>query len=97
MTDTLISLISIFIGIIAAYSTAFLFPKYSFDLVGNSIAGVFGSIFFIKFFGRLGFNPTAIMLAGEVNISLLFINLIVSFLGGTVALILIASFKNKLN
>ncbi len=97
MTDTLIALISIFVGIIGANLVQFITKEYSFDMVGNSIAGVFGSIFLIKFFGRLGFNPTHIMASGKVNIFLFSINMFVSFLGGFVAVILIKKLAFKMN
>ena len=51
MTETLISLLSILLGIVGANSTGFVFKKYSFGVVGNTIAGVFGSILLIKSFG----------------------------------------------
>ena len=97
MTDTLISLISILIGIIGANSTAFFFRKYSFDLVGNTIAGVFGSILFIKSFGRFGFDPVSIMQTGSTNLPLFFLNCLVSFLGGAIAIVLIKLIKETMN
>ena len=97
MTDTLISLISILIGIIGANLTGFVFKKYSFDIIGNTIAGVFGSIFFIKSIGRLGFDPKSIMQSGDVNIYLFTINSIVSFCGGLITVIIIKKIKNKMN
>ncbi|MDO9274999.1 MAG: hypothetical protein Q7T92_05540 [Lutibacter sp.] len=93
MTDTLISLISIVIGIIGANLTGFLFKKYSFGIVGNTIAGVFGSVLFIKSLGRLGFDPISIMKLGSVNFNLFIINAAVSFCGGVVAVILIRKLK----
>ncbi|CAM3297875.1 hypothetical protein [Zobellia roscoffensis] len=97
MTDTLISLLSILIGITGAYSTARIFKKYSFGIIGNTIAGVFGSILFIKSFGRLGFNPQSIMEFGEFHLTLFIINLVVSFLGGSLTVILISKLKHKMN
>ncbi|MGJ8738425.1 hypothetical protein [Zobellia laminariae] len=97
MTDTLISLISIFIGIVGANITASIFKKYSFGIIGNTIAGVFGSILLIKLFGRLGFTPQLIMQSGNFHLSLFIINSIVSFLGGSLAVILITKLKNKMN
>lgn len=97
MTDTLISLISIFIGIIGANITGYIFKKYSFGIIGNTIAGVFGSIFLIKSFGRFGFDPKSIMQLGSINYSLFIINIIVSFLGGVIAVILISKLKNRMN
>ena len=97
MTDTLISLISILIGIIGANLTGFIFRKYSFGLVGNTIAGVFGSILFIKSFGRLGFDPVSIMQTGSTNLPLFFLNCLVSFLGGAIAIVLMGKFKETIN
>ena len=97
MTDTLISLISILMGIIGANLIVFVRKKHSLGITGNTIAGVFGSIFFIKSLGRLGFNPTSIMQSGNVNVNLFIINLIVSFCGGMLAVIFIKMVKNKMN
>ena len=97
MTATLISLISILTGIIGANIAAIVFKKYSFGIIGNTISGVFGSIFFIKSFGRLGFDPFKIVQAGNFNLELFSLNLIVSFFGGVIALILIKKLKIILN
>jgi len=97
MTETLISLVSILTGIVGANLTGFLYKKYSFGLVGNSIAGVFGSIFFIKSLGRLGFSPISIMQQGSVNYGLFILNIIISFCGGALALILIKKLKAKMD
>ena len=97
MTETLISLISILIGIIGANSTGFILKKYSFGILGNTIAGVFGSVFLIKSFGRLGFDPLSIMQNETFNGLLFSVNCIVSFLGGVLGLIAIKLIKKKLN
>ena len=97
MTATLISLLSILSGIIGANATGITFKKYSLDILGNTIAGVFGSILFIKSFGRLGFDPLTITSNGNINITLLIINLIVSLFGGVVGVILIKRLKIILN
>lgn len=97
MTATLISLFSILTGIIGAYSTGIIFKKYTFGIVGNTIAGVFGSIFFIKSFGRLGFGPLSILESGNINFKLLILNLTVAFFGGIIAVILIQKLKAKMN
>lgn len=97
MTQTLISLISIFVGIIGGNIAAVIFKKYSFGVIGNTIAGVFGSIFFTKMFGRLGFDPFSIMKSGTFNLTLLIINIMVSFFGGAIGLIAINWLKNKMN
>ncbi|WP_072349371.1 hypothetical protein [Flavobacteriaceae bacterium A100] len=97
MTGTLISLISIFIGIIAANLFGLFKNKYSFGFIGNTLIGVFGSILLIKSFGRLGFNPWSIMNNGDFNSLLLTINLIVSALGGVLGLVFTRFIYNKMN
>lgn len=97
MTATLISLLSILVGIIGANSTAFVFKKYSFGIIGNTISGVFGSILFIKSFGRLGFDPFSIVQSGSINLKLLFFNFIAAFFGGAIVLILIKKLKVLMN
>ncbi|WP_299526876.1 hypothetical protein [uncultured Lutibacter sp.] len=97
MTHTLISLISIIVGIIGANIAGIILKKYTLGITGNTIAGVFGSILLIKSFGRLGFNPNAIMNLGSINFNLLSINILVSFLGGAIAVILIQKLKAKMN
>lgn len=88
MTGTLISLISIFIGIIAANIYGYLKQKYSFGFTGNTLVGVFGSILLIKTFGRLGFDPWSIMNNGDFDAVRLVVNLFMSALGGITLLIL---------
>jgi len=97
MTATLISLISIFVGILGANTAGFYFKKYSFGIVGNTIAGVFGSIFFIKSFGRLGFDPMSIIKSGNIDLILFAINLLVSLFGGIAAIIFAKRIKKILN
>jgi len=97
MTQTLISLISIVIGIIGANVAGLILRKYTLGIIGNTIAGVFGSILFIKSFGRLGFDPNAIMKLGNINLYLFLINVIVSFLGGVIAVILIKKLRKTMN
>ncbi len=97
MTETLISLVSILIGIIGANLIEFIFKEYSFGIIGNTIAGVFGSIFFIKSFGRLGFDPVSIMQDGSVNIVLLIINLAASLCGSIIAVILAKQLQKMMN
>lgn len=96
MTETIISLISIALGIIGANFTGLKFKKYSFGLIGNSIAGVFGSIFLMKTLGRIGFDPISIMQNGTFNGLLFVVNCVVSFLGGGAAVILIAKLKRRM-
>jgi len=97
MTDTLISLISILVGIVGSNSIGYFYKKYSFGLVGNTISGVFGSVFFIKSFGRLGFDPKAILQLETMNYTLFTINSLVSFLGGALAVILLTKVKKRMN
>ncbi len=97
MTHTLISLISIIVGIIGANVAGLILKKYTLGITGNTIAGVFGSVLLIKSFGRLGFDPNAIMHFGSVNFNLLTINTLVSFLGGAIAVILIKKLKALMN
>ncbi len=82
MTATLISLISVMAGILGANLAGSIFKKYSFGLVGNTIAGVFGSVLLIKSFGRLGFDPSSVMESGSTNLLLFFLNIFTSFSGG---------------
>jgi len=97
MTPTIISLTSILIGISGANLAGYIFKTYSLGSIGNTISGVFGSAFFIKSFGRLGFDPISIMEFGNINYNLLIINFLVSFLGGVVAVILIHKLKTVMN
>lgn len=97
MTTTFISLISILIGILGANLAGIVFKKYSFGLIGNTIAGVFGGIFIIKFFRRLGFDPNSIVHLETVNYSLFTLNCFVSFFSGVIAVILISKLKQKFN
>lgn len=97
MTDTLISLISIYIGILGANLTGFVFKKQSFGVVGNTILGVFGSVFFIKSFGRLGFDPVSIMQSEEGAVYLFCVNAFISFIGGALAVLLLKKITTKRN
>ena len=97
MTGTLISLISILIGIVAANTFGYLNKKYSFQFIGNTLIGVFGSIFLIKSFGRLGFDPWSIMQNETFNGWLFLINCFVSILGGVFGLIFMKFLDNKMN
>ena len=95
MTQTLISLISIIIGIIGANLAGLILKKHTLGIIGNTIAGVFGSILLIKSFGRLGFDPNTIMKLGSFNLFIL--NSFVSFLGGVIAVILIKKLKTLMS
>ncbi|SDX08143.1 hypothetical protein [Aequorivita viscosa] len=97
MTDTLIAIISIFIGILGALLLSVFKKKYSMGFTGNTIAGIFGSIFFIKIFGRLGFDPISIMKTGEVNYALFAINMAVSLVGGAIGLLVTKLIVTKMN
>ena len=97
MTTTLISLISIIIGIVGANIIGYVFKQYSFGIIGNTIAGVFGSVFFIKSVGRLGFDPFSIMKLGSINFNLFILNCIVSLFGGIIAVILLKKLKLMMN
>lgn len=96
MTDTLISIISIFVGMFGAFLCAAWWNKYTLGFIGNTISGIFGSIFFIKMFGRLGFDPISIMKTGEMNLGLFTLNILVSLLGGAIGLIVIKLIKTKM-
>ena len=96
MTDTLMALISIFIGLVSANLFVFYVKKYSLGLIGNTIAGIFGSILFIKIFGRLGFGPKEIMQSGKTDLILFTINIIFSILGGVIGVILAKIFEKKM-
>ncbi|MCX7550361.1 hypothetical protein [Xanthomarina sp. F2636L] len=97
MTGTLISLLSILTGIIAANLLGYLKKKYSFGVIGNTLIGVFGSILLIKSFGRLGFDPWSIMNNGDFDGFQLAINLLVSAIGGAFGLVFAKWLINKLN
>ncbi|MEM5565457.1 hypothetical protein WNY78_10095 [Psychroserpens sp. AS72] len=97
MTGTLISLISIFIGIISANAFGSFNKKYSFGFTGNTLVGVFGSIFLIKTLGRLGFDPWSIMQDDIFHSRLFLINCLISILGGVLGLLLIKYLDNKMN
>ena len=96
MTETLISLVSIVWGIIGANLVGLTFKKYSFGLTGNTIVGVFGSVFFLKSFGRLGFDPVSIMNGGNLNVKLFILNSSVSIIGGCLAIIVAKAIKRKM-
>lgn len=97
MTQTVIALLSIIAGIIGANIFGWFISKYSVGLIGNTITGVFGSIFFIKTFGRLGFNPDSIMESGVFNELLFSVNIVVSISGGALAVFIASKLKTKMN
>lgn len=95
MTATLISLISILVGIIGANTAGFIFKKYTLGLTGNTIVGVFGSVFLIKSIGRLGFDPKSIVQVGNIDFKLFILNLLVSFLGGAITMLIVYKIKTR--
>ncbi|WP_299101599.1 hypothetical protein [uncultured Winogradskyella sp.] len=97
MTGTLISLISIIIGIISANTFGSIFKKYSLGFKGNTLIGVFGSILLIKTFGRLGFDPWSIMNNGDFDTFRLIINILFSALGGILGLVVSKFIVSKMN
>ncbi len=97
MTQTLLSLISVAVGIVGANLTGRIFKKHSLGLIGNTLAGVFGSAFLTKSFGRLGFGPDFIVEHNSINYGLFTLNVLVSFFGGAVALFIITKVKDKMN
>ena len=88
MNEGLIALLSIFFGIIGANAIILLRKKSSLALKGNTLVGVFSSVFIIKSFGRLGFDPTSIVTHSEDQIWLLAANLSVSFFSGLFGVLL---------
>ncbi|SDI52739.1 hypothetical protein [Winogradskyella thalassocola] len=97
MTGTLISLISILIGIVSANLFGRYKRVYTFGFKGNTLVGVFGSILLIKTFGRLGFDPWSIMNDGDFDGLRLIINMIVSAFGGVLGLIIAKKIYIKMN
>ncbi len=97
MTQTIIALLSILAGIVGANIFGIVFKKYSSGIIGNTIFGVFGSIFFIKSLGRLGFNPNSIMETGDVNLLLFIVNIVISIMGGVLAVFIANKIKNRMN
>ncbi len=88
MNEGLIALLSILFGIIGANSIIFVHKKSSLTLKGNTLVGVFASVFFIKSFGRLGFDPTSIVTDSEHQMWLLSVNILVSFFSGILGVLL---------
>ena len=88
MNEGLISLLSILFGIVGANSIIFFRQESSLALKGNTLVGVFASVFFIKSFGRLGFNPTSIVTHPDQHLWLLGINLTVSFFSGLLGVLI---------
>jgi hypothetical protein len=97
MTQTFIALLSITFGIIGTNIFAYFSEKFSLGIIGNTIAGVFGSIFIVKTLGRLGFDPNSIVSNGATSWFLLPINLLASVLGGILLLLIIIRFKRMMD
>ncbi|HFS66767.1 MAG TPA: hypothetical protein ENK67_00975 [Flavobacteriia bacterium] len=95
MTTTLIALISVAIGILSANIFILFYKKYNLGITGNTLVGVFGSIFFIKAFGRMGFDPFSIVKTGSVDILLLIVNFLISALGAIIFVILFKFVQKK--
>ncbi|PIB34703.1 hypothetical protein BFP72_04410 [Reichenbachiella sp. 5M10] len=87
MLESGLSLLSIGCGILGAHLTTVLLPRLSFGLTGNTIAGVFGSVFLVKSLGRLGFSPSYIIVDQQVDSPLLLLNLLISLISGFGAVI----------
>ena len=97
MTHSLLVLLSIFVGIVGANFFGKLSSSNAFDIVGNTIAGVFGSILFIKSFGRMGFDPNAVLALGEFHVLLFVLNLVVSLSGGGLAIYIANKIQQRIN
>lgn len=97
MTATLISLISIAIGIISANLTGFFYKKKSLGLIGNSISGVFGSIFFMKLIAKCNLNIQNIIINHKFDITLFIIIIAISIFGGCISVIVLSKLKKRMN
>lgn len=97
MNPSLIAILSIFIGIIGANLSPILFSKKMFGFAGNTIVGVFGSVFFTKILGRFGLNPKFIFKEGILHYDLLFFNFIISFIGALLFVFLLKRILQKIN
>ncbi len=95
MNAGLIALLSISLGIFGANASRWIYKFHSFGLIGDSIIGVFGSVFVIKTIGRFGFNPAAIVANVDISIELLALNLLVSFFSGLYAVVIASRVKKK--
>ncbi len=95
MTLTVLALISIAFGILGAVLYGVIYSRHSLGLIGNTITGVFGSVFVVKSFGRMGFNPQAILGSGDTDTSLLLLNILISTLSGALAVYFGAFLKKK--
>ena len=80
MTATLLVLIAIWFGIFGGIVYRLIYHNMS--LTTAIIAGVFGSIFFTKFFAHLGLGIANITQNGVINYFVLVLHLFVAFGGG---------------
>ncbi len=94
MTETIISLLSIIVGIVGTVIFARIYTTSFSGITLPTICGVFGSILFIKVFSRLGFSPNHIT-HSHSKILLLLLNFAVSILGGIAVLKFIFYVKKK--
>ncbi len=97
MTETLLSLLSIILGIIGTLIFTKVYSKYSFGFKGNVLVGVFGSVFFIKIFNRLGLSPFEIVNENKIIVYLLILNLLISAIGGVFGILFLNKIKSYLN
>lgn len=96
MTETTISLLSIITGIVAIYLFVYVTKHNNLSFTANTIIGVFGSILFIKSFGRFGFTPTDIVQQHQIHYSLLLLNLVISAIGAVCMFLLIIYISKNL-
>ena len=89
MVATVVSLVSILVGVIAANVFGFVFRKHAFDSIGNSIAGVFGSVFLMKTFRLL----TAMTTISKKQVWLV---ILVSIIGSIVMTIMLKQIQVKI-
>jgi uncharacterized membrane protein YeaQ/YmgE (transglycosylase-associated protein family) len=94
MTPSLLALLSIAFGIVGTNIFAIIFKKYSFQFIGNTILGVFGSIFFVKMLGPLGFSINSVVNSQHPNF-LFAVNIIISIFGGIIFLVLLKKITSK--
>jgi len=97
MNESLISLISILLGVISTNLYAYVKRKKYFNFTGNSILGVFGSVLFTKSLTYLGINPMNIMISGALNFKLLILNFTISIFGAILIMLLFKKIYIKIN
>jgi len=97
MNESLISLSSIFLAIIAIVFYVKIAKKNYFSLTANILISVFGSVFFTKLFGALGIKPSLIFSQNELNTLLLIAYYLISIFGGIIAVVSVKKITNKYN